>query len=80
MEAKKLEKENEARKRIEEEEKKRAIHNKTMNKDLLSCRMHQGISRPWTYSYFQYVPPKSGSPSKKKVTKSRTVKKTNKNS
>ena len=66
--------ENEARKKIEEEKKKRAAHNKKMNLDLLNSRMHQGISRPWTYSYFQYVPPKDDS-KKKKVTKTRAVKK-----
>lgn len=71
IEAKKLEMENEARRKLEEEKKKRAVHNKVMNLDLLSCRMSQGISHPWTYSYFQYVPPQK---SKKKVIKTRTIK------
>ena len=75
MEAKKLEAENEARRKLEEEKKKRATHNQAMNLDLLSCRMNQGISRPWTYSYFQYVPvQRKENNSKKRVTKTRTIK------
>lgn len=75
MEAKKLEMENEARRKLEQEKKRRDLHNKTMNMDLLSCRMNQGISRPWTYSYFQYVPvQRKESNSKKRVTKTRTIK------
>ena len=65
--------ESEARIKLEEEKKKRGVHNKAMNLDLLSCRMNQGISHPWTYSYFQYVPPKKDN-SKKKA-KTRTMKK-----
>ena len=64
--------ENEARRKLEEEKKKRAVHNKAMNLDLLNCRMNQGISHPWTYSYFQYVPPPQKS--KKKAIKTRTTK------
>lgn len=79
MEAKKLEMENETRRRLEENTKRRAAHNKAMNFDLLNCRMSQGISRPWTYSYFQYVPPKpkKDNSNKKRVTKTRTIKKKN---
>lgn len=73
MEAEKLEMENEARRLMEEQKKKRAVHNKSMNLDLLGCRMKQGITRPWTYSYFQYVPPKDKG-NKKKV-KTRSTKK-----
>ena len=74
IEAKKLEMENEARKKVEEEKKNRGVHNKAMNLDLLSCRMNQGISRPWTYSYFQYVPSQKYNSSKKKVPKTRAMK------
>ena len=61
--------ENEFRKQLEEEQKKREERNRKMNMDLLSYRLGQGISRPWTYSYFQYVPPKdtSSKSTKKKV-------------
>ena len=75
MEAKKLEMENEARKKLEEQKKKRAEHNKTMNLDLMSYRISQGISRPYTFSYFQYVPPQKGTSSSKKVAKTRKEKK-----
>ena len=75
-EAMRLSMEREARRKIEEEEKKRELHNKEMNLDLLSCRLNQGISRPWTYSYFQYVPtPQKDTGSVKSVTKTRTTKK-----
>ena len=68
--------EREARRKIEEQEKKRELHNKRMNLDLLSSRMNQGISRPWTYSYCQYVPaPQKDSGSEKSVTKTCTIKK-----
>ena len=68
--------EREARRKIEEQEKKRELHNKRMNSDLLSCRIHQGISRPWTSSYFQYVPvPPKDTGSEKSVTKTGTIKK-----
>jgi len=75
MEAKKLEMENEARRKLEEAKKRREVHNKVMNMDLLSCRMKQGISRPWTYSYFQYVPPKVNDSKKVTKTPSRARKK-----
>ena len=67
--------ENEAKRKIEEQKMKREIHNKRMNMDLLSCRIHQGISRPWTNSYFQYVPvQQKDTDSKKGVTKTGTIK------
>ena len=75
-EAKKLSMENEATRKLEEQKIKRESHNKAMNVDLLSCRMHQGNSRPWTYIYFQYVPtPQKDTGSKKGVTKTHTIKK-----
>ena len=47
-----------------------------MNMDLLSSRMNQGISHPWTSSYFQYVPvPQKDTGNEKSVTKTRTTKK-----
>ena len=62
--------ENEAKRRTEEEKMKREIHNKRMNMDLLSCRIHQEISHPSTYSYFQYVPvPQKDTDSKKESPK-----------
>ena len=67
IEAKKLEMENEARKKLEEQEKKRAEHNKAVNLDLMSYRISQGISRPYTSSYFQYVPPQKDTSKSKKV-------------
>ncbi|XP_065910162.1 inner centromere protein B-like isoform X2 [Dysidea avara] len=68
-EARRREMENDLRRHLEEEQKKREEHNRRMNMDLLSFRIGQGISRPWTYSYFQYVPVKDTSKksTKKKV-------------
>jgi len=73
-EARRREIENDLRRNLEEEQKKREEHNKRMNMDLLSFRIGQGISRPWTYSYFQYVPVKDTS-SKNTKKKVRTKKK-----
>ena len=47
--------ENETKRKIEKQKMKREIPNRIMNMNLLSCRIHQEISRPSTYSYFQYV-------------------------
>ena len=55
-----LEEEERQRRLAEEEEKKRrGEHNKNMRKDLVNLRVSQGISQPWKFSYFQYVPPKA---------------------
>ena len=76
LKAKKLSMENEARKKIEEEKRQRELQNKAMNRELLSYRMQQRISRPWTYSYFQHVPtPQKDTSSKKGDTKTRSIKK-----
>ena len=66
----------EATRKIDKQEKKRELYNKRMNIDLLSSRMNQGISRPWTSSYCQYVPaPQKDTGSEKSVIKTRTIKK-----
>ena len=82
-EAKKLEMENEARKKLEEQRRKTVEHIKL---DLMSYRTSQGIAYSYTFSYFQYVSPQkdtSSSASKKaadtssskKVAKTRKEKK-----
>ena len=59
--------ENEARKKLEEQKKKRAELNKEMNLDLMSYRISQGISRPHTFSYFQHAPQQKDTSSSKKA-------------
>ena len=76
LQAKKLSMENETRRKLEEQKIQRELQNKAMNMELLSYRMQQRISGPWTYSYFQHVPtPQKDSSSKKGVTKTRSIKK-----
>lgn len=52
--------EEERQRRLAEEEKrwKKGEHNKTMRQDLVNLKVSQGITLPWKFSYFQYVPPK----------------------
>lgn len=57
----------EERKRLMEEEAqwRKEQHNAAMRRDLSGLQVGQSISRPWTFSYFSYVPPPKVKESKK---------------
>lgn len=50
---------------LEESQRRREEHNAAMWRDLNGLQAGQSISRPWTFSYFRYVPPSKIKESKK---------------
>ena len=60
-----LEDEGERQRLLLEETQRRKEHNAAMWRDLNDLQAGQSISRPWTFSYFCYVPPSKVKESKK---------------
>ena len=61
----KMECEEERRLLEEEAQSRKEQHNAAMWRDLSGLQAGQSISRPWTFSYFSYVPPPKVKESKK---------------